>query len=501
MKTKILVVVALLAAVTIGYFLGRTTASQSTGSSKDNDEQEVLYWVAPMDAGYRREEPGKSPMGMDLIPVYAGTQSAVENSISIDPAIAQNLGVRTSEAKLSTWEKRIEAVGEIVWDGSKISKVFARTEGWLETFSIESIGQQIKQGENLFGLYAPQLVTAQQEFVTALKSGNRGLINNSRMRLRALGVSSHQVAEIERSRNVQRLLPYLAERSGVVKSLAAAAGSFVTPKTEIATIVGTEKVWVEAEVHESDIAAVSVGDAVLVSLAAFPERQLKAKLAYIYPELNPMTRTAKVRAVLANPDGQLRAGMFARLALISEQKEALQIPRESVIRARAGNRVVVAMGNGQFVVKPVLLGAESNVTSTVIEGLNAGDFVVTSAQFLLDSEANGYQALQRLASLRFATGTAEIIGFPERGSIRLLHDPVDSLAWPTMNMVFAVADEINLMPFNKTDRVSFSIREKLDGEWEVTHIEPFLKLPTSDREPPQEGMNQEAMDHGEMNHD
>lgn len=496
MKTKIVTLGALVAAVAAGYFLGGMKPAVNTTENMGSAEPDVLYWVAPMDSEFRREKPGKSPMGMDLVPVYSSEESAAENSVSIDPAIAQNLGVRTAMAEIQPWTQRINAVGQVVWDGGKVTKVFARAEGWLEAFSIESVGQQVAKGQSLFGIYAPQLVTAQQEFVSALKSGNRMLVKNSRMRLLALGASATQVKEIERSKRVQRLLPYVAERDGVVTALAAAEGSYVTSKTEIATIAGTEQVWVEAEVHESDIAAVNVGDTVTVSLTAFPDKQLQATLAYIYPTLNPMTRTAKVRVVLPNVQSLLRAGMFARLQLLSEQAPALHIPREAVIRARAGNRVVVAMGGGQFVVKPVLLGAESDTVSTVLEGLEAGDKVVTSAQFLLDSEANGYQALERLTSLRNAEGRATIMGFPQRGSVRLLHEPIASIGWPAMNMVFTVADNVSLMPFNKEDQVSFVIRETLAGEWEITAIEPLLQQQHSASEPPASEMN-----HGGMNHD
>lgn len=500
MKNKILVLSAVLVAAASGYFVGDMSADKTTSPNSNvsggNAEPEVLHWVAPMDENFKRDKPGKSPMGMDLVPVYANENArpSIKNSILIKPSIAQNLGLRTDVAKLAPWTKHIHAVGELAWDGSKVSKVFVRAEGWLETFAIESVGQRITQGQNLFSIYAPNLLSAQQEFVAALKSGNGGLIENGRMRLLALGASSDQVDAIERSKRVQRLLPYVAERSGVVTALSVAEGSYVTPQTEIATIANTDQVWVEAELHESDVMAVKVGDSVRVSLVAYPGQRLEAKLVYIYPELNPKTRSAKVRAVLPNPDGLLRAGMFARLELISEQKSALQIPREAVIRARAGNRVVVAMGDGQFVVKPVLLGSESETVATVLEGLELGEAVVTSAQFLLDSEANGYQALARLGSLRTAESAATIMGFPQRGRIRLLHESIAVLDWLSKNTVFAVADDINLMPFNKEDRVSFELRETLAGEWVVERIEPLTD--ELERSTPSKEIN-----HGAMNHD
>lgn len=500
MNIKFTFPLVLIAGVGLGYWGAQQTKTDTANMSGDvSSEPEILYWVAPMDTNFRRDQPGKSPMGMDLVPVYAGEQTAEENSVTISAATTQNLGVKTAEAVIKPWVKEVSAVGEVVWDGNQISKIYARAEGWLESFNLNSVGQSITANELMFSLYAPQLVTAQEEYLQALRSGNRAQINNSQRRLLALGLSDKHVQQLKSQRKTQRLVEHRIERDSVVLSLAVAKGSYVTPKTEIAAVVNTDQVWIEAFLPETDAAGLSVGDFVSVSLAAFPNQMIEAEVDYIYPELERMTRTVKIRAVIANPAGQLRAGMFARLAIRSIQADALQLPTESIIRMRDGNRVVVARGDGQFTVKPVRLGAESATSVVVVEGLNAGDRVVTSGQFLLDAEANGQQALERLTAPKTAEGTGTIWGFPRRGQIRLFHDAIESLAWPSMNMVFDVASDINLMPFNKEDRVRFRIQENLDGDWVLEHIELLAngegQASTDSKPMTHQGMNHKGMSH------
>lgn len=472
MKSKLTLVCLVLLAAAGGYLaagMGKPLHQQGQATNQD-EEPEILYWVAPMDANFRRDGPGKSPMGMDLVPVYAGDEAGEEGAISINPAITQNLGLRLGMATLKPFQRDFEAVGSVAWSGNDISKVYARTEGWLESFELNAIGQTIRSGETIFGIYAPQLVAAQEEYLSALKSGSRTSIRASYKRLLALGVTESQITKLEKSKAAQRLLGYVADEDVVVLSMAAAKGSYVTAQTEIATFVDTRRVWVLAEVHESAASGLAIGQAATVIMPSLPGRSWKAEISYIYPELVMPSRTVKVRLELPNEDRQFRAGMLAQVAIQYTQESALQIPKESVIRAKGGNRVVVSLGAGSYVVRPVLTGAENGNSVVVLDGLKNGDEVVTSAQFLLDAEANGYQALERLRSLRSASGTAEIWGFPRWGQIRLYHDAIAELDWGAMNMVFEVADSVDLMPFNKEDRVRFEIRETLSGGWEVTSI-------------------------------
>jgi len=501
MNIKITIPLVLLAGAALGYW-GAQQAQPSAGNmtSEASAEPEILYWVAPMDANFRRDKPGKSPMGMDLVPVYAGEQAGAENTVTISAATTQNLGVKTAEALVKPWVNSVTAVGEVTWDGNQVQKLYARAEGWLEKFNLNSVGQRISVGDPVYGLYAPKLVTAQEELLQALRTGNRVQINNSQRRLLALGLTEKQIQLVEKNRQTQRLVGYRVDSDAVVLSLEVAKGSYVTPTTEIATVVNTDQVWVEAFLPESDAARLSLGDPVSVYLPAFPNEVLEAELDYIYPELDRMTRSVKVRVVIANPTGRFRAGMFARVHIRSTQETSLQIPSQAVIRMRDGNRVVVARGDGQFTVKPVRTGAESATSVVIIDGLAAGDRVVTSGQFLLDAEANGQQALERLTAPRRATGTGTIWGFPRRGQIRLFHDEIESLDWSSMNRVFGVASDINLMPFNKEDRVRFHIQETLNGDWVLTAIEPMSNDDGQDS-PNSKPMNHQGMDHSQMSHE
>ena len=391
---------------------------------------------------------------------------------------------------MQPWVNSVSAVGGIAWDGSRINKVYARAEGWLESLGLNSIGQQLHAGDTLYGLYAPQLVTAQEEYLQALRSRNTGQINNSRRRLLALGLSNQQVEQLKQRRKAERLVEQRVDQDSIVQSLEVAAGSYVTPKTEIATLVNTGSVWVEAYLPESDASLISIGDPLTVSFSAYPQKRIGTHVDYIYPELDQATRTVKIRAVIENPEGRYKAGMFARMDIKASHADALQAPSQSIIRMRDGNRVVVANPDGLFTVKPVRLGAESATSVVILDGLQAGDRVVTSGQFLLDAEANGQQALRRLNSLRTAEGSAAILGFPKRGEIRLQHDPIESLGWPSMNMVFAVSNSVNLMPFEKEDQVNIRITERPDGSWEITAITGLVKdQPPMDMPMSHEGVN------------
>ena len=200
----------------------------------------------------------------------------------------------------------------------------------------------------------------------------------------------------------------------------------------------------------------------------------RGEVAYVYPELNAATRTLRVRLQFDNPDTKLKPNMFAQVRIAAAPRnDLLQVPPEAVIRAAGGERVVTASGNGRFRVVPVRIGSSNREAVEILDGLEEGDLVVTSGQFLIDSEANGAQALERLNALREASGTASIAGFPRRGQLRLVHDPIPELGWPRMNRVFDVGPGVDLMPFSKQDRVRFTLRETLDGGWEVVAIEPL----------------------------
>ena len=395
MKTNILIAIAILAALVVGALVGRQIPGEMPipGST----EQEILYWVAPMDPDYRRDAPGKSPMGMDLVPVYANAVDARSGVVSIDPTLVNNLGVRTALAERGSLPRRIETVGYIGYDEDTLQHVHTRVDGWIETLAKTATGDPVEKGELLFELYSPILVNAQQEFLTALASNNQGLKDASRDRLTALGVTRDGIARLERDRAVSQRIRVFAESDGVIAHLGVREGIFVTPATEIMSVARLDRVWVLAEVFERQSAWVQPGQEATVELDYLPGRTLRGSVDYVYPELDPTTRTLKVRLRFDNEGATLRPNMFARVVIDgSAIDDIVHIPREAVIRGGSSNRVVVDLGDGQFESREVLIGIESGERVAIRRGLAEGERVVTSAQFLIDSESNISSALNRM---------------------------------------------------------------------------------------------------------
>ena len=395
MKTSILVAVAALAALIIGILVGRQMPGET--QAPGSDENEILYWVAPMDPDYRRDEPGKSPMGMDLVPVYANSDDAQSGVVSIDPTLVNNLGIRTALAERGSLPRRIETVGYIGYDEDTLQHVHTRVDGWIETLAKTATGDPVKKGELLFELYSPTLVNAQQEFLTALASNNQGLKDASRDRLTALGVTRSEIARLERDRAVSQRIRVYAESDGVVAHLGVREGIFVTPATEIMSVARLDRVWVLAEVFERQSAWVQPGQEASVELDYLPGRTLRGSVDYVYPELDPATRTLKVRLRFDNEGETLRPNMFARVVIDgSAINDIVHVPREAVSRGGSSNRVVVDLGDGRFESRKVLIGIESGDRVAIRRGLAEGERIVTSAQFLIDSESNINSALNRL---------------------------------------------------------------------------------------------------------
>ena len=366
------------------------------------EEKDILYWVAPMDPNYRRDKPGKSPMGMDLIAVYANDNTAdgSAGSISISPGVVQNLGVRTQKAELSRLWRGIDTVGYVGYDESKVSHIHLRTEGWIEKLAVESEGDRFKKGEFLFDVYSPKLVNAQDEMVSALSSGNKGLIRASKERLSALGISAAQIKQLQKSKKVKQRISIYAPQDGVVSDLPVREGMFVKPTMKVMTLGGLSSVWLFAEVFERQSAWVEVGQLAEVSLSYLPGKTWQGKVEYIYPSLDPKTRTLKVRLRFENPGEQLKPNMYANVKIFGGAKEnTIVIPLEGLIRTGREERVIIALGEGRFEARQVLAGIESGNYVEIINGVRAGENIVTSGQFLIDSEASMRGSLTRMSDV------------------------------------------------------------------------------------------------------
>ena len=395
MKKNILIALAILAALVAGVLVGQNMAGDPRIPEAADDE--ILYWVAPMDPDYRRDAPGKSPMGMDLVPVYANAVDARPGVVSIDPTLVNNIGVRTELSERGSLPRRIETVGYIGYDEDTLQHVHTRVDGWIETLAKTATGDPVRKGDLLFELYSPTLVNAQQEFLTALASNNQGLKDASRDRLTALGVTQKGIAQLERERAVSQRIRVYAESVGVISHLGVREGIFVTPATEIMSVARLDRVWVLAEVFERQSAWVQPGQEASVELDYLPGRTLKGSVDYVYPELDPTTRTLKVRLRFDNEGETLRPNMFARVVIDGTAIDNIvHVPREAVIRGGSSSRVVVALGDGRFESRKVLIGIESGERVAIRQGLAEGERVVTSAQFLIDSESNVNSALSRM---------------------------------------------------------------------------------------------------------
>jgi len=364
----------------------------------EQDDREILYWVAPMDANYRRDKPGKSPMGMELVPVYADADGGDGSSISIAPEVVQNLGVRTAVAERSRLWRGIDTVGYVDYDESKVSHIHLRTEGWIENLAVESEGERVTRGQRLFNLYSPALVNAQEEFVQALVGGNKGLIRASRSRLTALGIPGSQIKRLEKERKASQTIPIYAPQDGVVASLSVRDGMYIKPATRVMSLADLSSVWLLAEVFERQADWVEVNQPAEVTLAFLPGRTWEGRVEYIYPSLDPKTRTLKARLRFPNPDEALKPNMYANVIIYGGPKDdVVVIPIEALIRTGREERVVIALGEGRFESRTVRAGIESGEWVEVIEGVQPGEDIVVSGQFLIDSEASLKASMMRMA--------------------------------------------------------------------------------------------------------
>jgi len=396
MKTSILTYIALgliFGSLLTWLLIGGTPAESPAGTEKP------LYWVAPMDPDYRKDGPGKSPMGMDLVPVYAqDVARQTPGTVVIAPNVMHNLGVRTAEVQRGVFEPEIRTVGHVTFDEFQLLHIHPRVEGWIETLLVKAEGDPVTAGEPLFELYSPTLVNAQEELLLALNRNNPALVNAALERLDALEVPASAVEAVRRTRKVSQTINVYAPQTGVVQTLSVREGMYVSPGMNVMTIGPLDHVWVVGELYERQALLVKQGDAISLSLDYLPGREWQSIVDYVYPSLNEATRTVRVRAVLQNPDGALKPGMFGALRLRSAQTSAptLLIPREALIRTGAQNRVVLVLADGQFKSVEVRPGRIGRTQAEILSGLKAGDRIVSSAQFLIDSESSRTSDFRRM---------------------------------------------------------------------------------------------------------
>lgn len=449
-------------------------------------EKKILYWAAPMDPNFRRDEPGKSPMGMDLVPIYAGQETVDEdNVVRISPEVINNIGVRTERVQRGRFSRPIHTVGYVDYDETRISHIHLRVDGWIEKLIANAEGERVKRGQLLFTLYSPTLVNAQEEYLQVLSRNNQRLMEASKEKLFALGLTNTQVKALKDRGTPEQYLGFYAPQAGVVTNLNVREGMFVKPEMNILSIASLDTVWMQAEVFEQQVNWVSEGQAVEATLPSSPGKKWLGEVDYIYPELDSITRTLRVRLKFKNPDEYLKPNMYAYVSIINEHTEpVLHVNRQALILDGNQPRVIVALGEGRFQPRSVTVGMVNDERVEIMDGLNGDESVVISSQFLIDSEASLNASLQRMTPLEdtkqtmdHATDVVKGQGLinkvdPEARIINLSHEPIPQLDWPAMTMDITVADDINLDKVSGWKQVRFYMVKDKTGMYYIRRIEP-----------------------------
>ena len=462
------------------------TSASSASAAQEKDGRKVLYWHDPMVPGQKFDKPGKSPfMDMQLAPVYAD-EGADDGKVSISPRMVQNLGVRTTEVIKGSLAQKVDAVGSVAYNERNVAVVQARVTGYIEKLYVRAPLDPVRKGQALIEILAPEWVAAQEEYL-ALKRMQvpdmEELQSAARQRLMLVGMTEGHIRNIERSGKVQARVTLFAPISGVITELGAREGMTVMPGTTLFRINDLSSVWVNAEVPESQAAAVKPGNAVQARTPAYPGTFFSGKVSAILPEVNPTTRTLKVRIELANPDGKLSPGMFASVDFaMAAKQDMFMVSTEAVIQTGKRSVVLVAEGGGRFKPVDVEIGMETDGQTEIRKGLEVGQRVVVSGQFLIDSEASLKATTTRMEAMPAASaeqagsdkthraeGKLEHIG---KDAVTISHGPVPSLDWGPMTMDFQIPPTGLPKDLSEGDQVSFEFRAGQKGGFELKSVTP-----------------------------
>jgi len=366
-------------------------------SAEDTGERKIAYWRSETDPMDIRNEPGKDADGAALIPVHEDEIIAgVE--IKVDPVTQHNMGIRTAVVEKGPLLHTIRTYGHITYDETRTAQVSPKFNGWIEQLHVDFTGQRVKKGEPLFEIYSPALLAAQEEYLIAHRQGNREMLSSARRRLRYFDVAKTEIRAIESSGNVRKTVTIRSSFTGVVTNKNAVEGGFVKSGTTVYTIADLSRVWVEAHIYEYELSRVSPGLEAEMTLPYIPGKVYSGKVAYIYPYLQRKTRDVVIRLEFENPDMELKPDMYADVRInTGTLEQGLIIPSEAVIRSGERNVVFAVRENNKFTPRQVTLGIsldDGNVQ--VLTGLAPGEIVVTSGQFLLDSESKLKEAIQKM---------------------------------------------------------------------------------------------------------
>ena len=407
-------VIALLVGSGVGYWVSSNKSDESAGKQTAAGERKPLFYRNPMNPAITSPAPAKDEMGMDYVPVYAEDSQPKESkagTVRIDPTVVQNIGVRTTVAQRATLSRNIRTIGRVTYDEQRVARLHPKYEGWVEKLFIDKTGDWVRKGDMLMSIYSPQLVATQEEYLLALNSaaklkdspfsdvrdGAESLLHSTKERLQLLDVPVHQIDQLKAERKVMKATHIHSPFDGIVMNIGAREGERITPETELYMITDLSRVWVIVDIYEDDLPWVRKDDTAKMQVAGIPGRVFSGKVAYIYPYLEAKTRTIKIRLEFDNADFALKQDMFANVeVLASRQVDAVTVPVESIVRTGTQEQVFVQRAPGRYEPRMVTVGVSANGQTQIVSGLEAGEVVVTSSQFLIDSESKLKEATAKM---------------------------------------------------------------------------------------------------------
>ena len=515
-KTVAGVTATVAAALAVGYFVGRlgisgppkettaATVAQATAPEAKPGERKVLYYRNPMGLPDTSPVPKKDQMGMDYIAVYEGEDKDPVGTVRVSADRIQTLGVRVEPVSKRSLARVVRAVGTIEINERGQHTVAPKFEGWIEKLHVNTTGQAVSRGQPLAEVYSPELLSAQREYLIAYnatsslsgagsdaQAGVKQLATAALERLRNWDISEQQLERLRAGGEPRRTLTLTAPASGVIVKDPPVAGMRFMPGEALFRIADLSRVWLIGDVFEQDLALVRVGTRGAITVSAYPDKHFPGQVTFIYPTLNSVTRTARVRIELANPQGQLKPGMYGTVQIeAGPKREVLTVPDSAVIDSGTRQVVLVALGEGRFEPRDVKVGSRGDGFVEILSGVNDGDSVVTRANFLIDSESNLKAALSGFTADKNAaagggagpsvSGEGSVVEIDVAGNrISLDHDPIPALKWSRMEMEFGLAPGALPKNLKPGDRVKFDMKAGKPGEYIITKLEPAAPKSTN----------------------
>ena len=505
-----LVVLVLLAMLGLaaggGYWMGKNapdTAPTASAGPAAQPERKVLYYRNPMGLPDTSPAPKKDSMGMDYIAVYEGEEPAGPGvKISLDRV--QKLGVKTEAVARREFSRTVRAVGTVQVNERLEHTVSPKFEGWIQRLMVATTGEAVRRGQPLMEVYSPDLVTAQQEYVIAVKgreavkdagpeiqANMKGLAENSLQRLRNWDISDEEVQRLQQEGKPRNSITLRSPVDGVVMDKPSVKGMRFMPGEALYRIADLSSLWLLADVFEQDLAWIAPGQEAAVRVNAYPDKVFRGKVAFVYPTVTPETRTARVRIELPNPGRLLKPDMYASVELAIRQRgeKRLTVSDSAVLDSGTKQIVLVQRGEGKFEPREVKLGQRGEGYVEVLEGVKEGEVVVVSANFLIDAESNlkaavgGFGHSAHGSAAKPETGSPQsgkthaaegkvVRAYPKTGSVIITHGSVPSLEWGGMTMEFKVADPALFAAIKTGAAIRFEFIEQPPGEWTVVRATP-----------------------------